>query len=120
MWVEETKVELAVSQLGIVKLEGSQEGLLKGSIIWISIKEMPGWTVIVSQGSSAYQQQTTKVSHKEERLILPPSYLPHHSREGAEARKQKKKEVTPSRLMASTFHSTVGSEKGSKRAHHPP
>lgn len=107
MWVQETKVELAVSQLGIVKLEGSREGLLKGSIIWISVKERPGWTVNVSQGSSAHQQQTTKVSHKEERLILPPSYLPQHTRGGAEARKQKKKEVTPSRHMASTFHSTV-------------
>lgn len=100
-------MELAVSQLGIVKLEGSQEGLLNGSIIWISIKERPRWTVSVSQGSSAYQQLITKASHKEARLILPPSYLPQHTRGGAEARKQKKKEVTE---QTYGFHFSLYSE----------
>ena len=106
-WVEEAKVELADSPLRMVRLEGSQEGLLKGSIIWSSIKERPCYTVWVGQGSSDHQKQTTKVFDKEEAWIWSPSYLPQHTRGRVEPRKQETKEVSQRSHTVSTLHSKV-------------
>lgn len=119
-WVEEAQVEPAVSQLGTVKLEDSQESCWRASVFGFQQQRGPDGLSLLAGEAATTKSKLPKCLIRK-RHYFTPSYFPQHT--GGKSWSQGtgvKGSAPETHVLLPLSALRRGSEKGSERANQPP